>query len=315
MDVPPKKKSYAQKYRKEWETEEEFKNWLRPVANDPTKAFCTYCHCEMFARIGDIKKHRTTKKHKDKSDLVSKNRQIEFLPASKNNTNTLKVEGILSLFIVEHTSIQQIDHLTEALKKCITDSKSVMDVKMHRTKCSAVINNVLAPHFKQRLLDDIESQKYSALLDESTDLSVSKLLGIVIRYFSCTQNKVVSAFLALERLKSTDARGIVTALVNCLQTHGIPLKNLIGIGVDNASVMTGVNNGVHNILKTEYGVPNLILVRCVCHSLQLAVSHASEQTLPRNIEFLIRETYNWFSHSPKRCDEYKEIYETINCGL
>lgn len=28
----------------------------------------------------------------------------------------------------------------------------------------------------------------------------------------------------------------------------------------------------------------------------------------------IRETYNWFSHSPKRGDEYKDIYETINCG-
>lgn len=48
----------------------------------------------------------------------------------------------------------------------------------------------------------------------------------------------------------------------------IILENLIGIELDNASVMTGVNNGVHNILKTEYGVPNLILVRCVCHLLQ-----------------------------------------------
>ncbi|KAL0812029.1 hypothetical protein ABMA28_009423 [Loxostege sticticalis] len=28
----------------------------------------------------------------------------------------------------------------------------------------------------------------------------------------------------------------------------------------------------------------------------------------------IRETYKWFSHSPKRGDEYKDIYETINSG-
>lgn len=107
-----------------------------------------------------------------------------------------------------------------------------------------------------------------------------KLLGIV--NFSCTQNKVVSAFLALEPLRSADARGIVEALVNCLQAHSIQIKNLIGIGVDNASVMTGVNNGVFNILKSEYGLTNLILVRCICYSLQLAVSHESEKTLPRN---------------------------------
>ncbi|CAG5020113.1 unnamed protein product [Parnassius apollo] len=78
--------------------------------------------------------------------------------------------------------------------------------------------------------------------------------------------------------------------------------------------MTGRNNSVIEILKREYNLPNLILIRCICHSLQLAVSHASESNLPRNIEFLIRETYNWFSISPKRRDEYKALFQTINCG-
>ncbi|CAK1585546.1 unnamed protein product [Parnassius mnemosyne] len=89
---------------------------------------------------------------------------------------------------------------------------------------------------------------------------------------------------------------------------------MIGIGTDNASVMVGVNNGLVEILKKEHGLKHLILIRCVCHSLQLAVSHASVNTLPRNIEFLVRETYNWFSISPKRQEEYKKVYETINYG-
>ena len=78
--------------------------------------------------------------------------------------------------------------------------------------------------------------------------------------------------------------------------------------------MTGTNNGVHALLKNATGNDNLILVRCVCHSLQLALSHASEETLPRNVEFLIRETYNWFSHSSNRRLHYKNIYQTMNCG-
>lgn len=89
---------------------------------------------------------------------------------------------------------------------------------------------------------------------------------------------------------------------------------MIGIGTDNATVMTGTNNGVHALLKNETGNDNLVLVRCVCHSLQLALSHASEETLPRNVEFLIRETYNWFSRSSNRRLYYKNIYQTINCG-
>ncbi|CAH2108899.1 unnamed protein product [Euphydryas editha] len=183
---------------------------------------------------------------------------------------------------------------------------------MHRTKCTEVIKNILAPHFTEKLIKDIGEQKYSLIIDESTDISTSKQLGIVIRYFSRKLKKVVSLFLALEQLETSDAIGIVKALLSCLQKYGLNKNKLVALGTDNASVMTGINNGVYKILKND--IPNLILIRCTCHSLQLAVSHASEHTLPINIEFLIRETYNWFAHSTKRKNEYQEIYETINCG-
>lgn len=76
--------------------------------------------------------------------------------------------------------------------------------------------------------------------------------------------------------------------------------------------MVGINNGVFQKLKQD--VPSLILVRCTCHSLQLAVSHASSETLPRNLEFLISETYKWFSLSSVRQISYKTLYHTINEG-
>ena len=56
------------------------------------------------------------------------------------------------------------------------------------------------------------------------------------------------------------------------------------------------------------------LLKCVCHSLQLAVSHATAKCLPRNLDFLIKETYNWFSHSAFRQARYKEIFSLINDG-
>ncbi len=99
-----------------------------------------------------------------------------------------------------------------------------------------------------------------------------------------------------------------------LEKCGLKKEKLLGIGTDNASVMTGINNGVHKVLKEEYGLKDLVLIRCVCHSLQLAVSHASNDIMPRSVESLVRETYNWFSVSPKRREAYKAIYKTINCG-
>jgi hypothetical protein len=48
--------------------------------------------------------------------------------------------------------------------------------------------------------------------------------------------------------------------------------------------------------------------------LQLAVSAAAKHTIPRKIEFLIRESYDWFSKSSLRQDSYKNLYAAINEG-
>lgn len=54
--------------------------------------------------------------------------------------------------------------------------------------------------------------------------------------------------------------------------------------------IVGINNAVYQKLKAE--VPNLILIRFVCHSLQLSVSVATAEALPRNLEILVTETYS-----------------------
>lgn len=50
----------------------------------------------------------------------------------------------------------------------------------------------------------------------------------------------------------------------------------------------------------------------MCHSLQLATSHSCSETIPRHLDFLISETYNWFSKSTLRQQAYLDIYKCIN---
>ncbi|GLV40074.1 hypothetical protein CBL_02959 [Carabus blaptoides fortunei] len=45
-------------------------------------------------------------------------------------------------------------------------------LKMHRTKCSALITNVIAPHFMDQLREDIGNGPFSILIDESTDIAI-----------------------------------------------------------------------------------------------------------------------------------------------
>ena len=49
------------------------------------------------------------------------------------------------------------------------------------------------------------------------------------------------------------------------------------------------------------------MFKCVCHSLQLAASEVS-LVMPAHIDFLIRESFNWFSHSTRRLFEYKALH-------
>lgn len=112
---------------------------------------------------------------------------------------------------------------------------------------------MLAPHFYEQLVDDIGDQEYSILIDESTDVSVSKLLGVTVRYFSFALKKIVSTFLGLIELEDGTANGIVNGLKLLLSDLNLNIKKIIGIGTDNAAVMTGTTNGVHQLLKTETG--------------------------------------------------------------
>jgi hypothetical protein len=74
--------------------------------------------------------------------------------------------------------------------------------------------------------------------------------------------------------------------------------------------MVGCNAVVYQKLKVD--VPTLILIPCVCHSIQLAVSSAAEQHLPRSVDFIVKSTFNWFSKLSGRQSGYEELYRAIN---
>lgn len=65
------------------------------------------------------------------------------------------------------------------------------------------------------------------------------------------------------------------------------------------------------MLKKNCNLQNLVLVKCICHSLHLCASNASEVFVDE-VDFLLKETYNWFKNSSIRKHNYKEIYDLIN---
>ncbi|XP_026805976.1 uncharacterized protein LOC113549028 [Rhopalosiphum maidis] len=226
------KPQYTQKFRNDWLNNKQFKDWLIEVEDDETKA-----------------------------KYFSTSRQLsKFIKPETSKSNS--AEGSLSLFVAAHTSILPVNHLGELCKKVFHGCDSANELKLHRTKCTNIIVNILAPHFNGDLLNSIGSRHYSIINDESTNISVTELLGITILYFNKETGEVVSTYLALVEMITYDAVSIINAIINTLKIK--------------------------------------------------AVSAAANVTLPRHIDFLVKETYNWFAHSTLRQNEYKTLNKAIN---
>lgn len=156
---------YQQKYRKAWESEPSFKKWIRP-SKDPSKVLCIYCKSEINAKHFDLVRHNVTKKHKKCmepfNDISLSQPQISFTPGVP--TEKQRSQAMIALFTAVHTPFQSMHHLGEMCCKVFSDSKAA-NINLHRTKCSNIITNVLAPHFIDELLDDLKNSYFSLILD------------------------------------------------------------------------------------------------------------------------------------------------------
>ena len=142
-----------------------------------------------------------------------------------------------------HTSMLAIDHLGEVIKKNGTGS-NVGEINLHRTKCSRLIDFVVAPSLKEELKHDLKGKKYSILSDESTDRSSAKHLCVCIRYFSKTKNVIESALLGLMPVVGTTGESLFAELKKCLADFNLKLVDCIGFSGDGASNMLGIHNSV-----------------------------------------------------------------------
>lgn len=217
----------------------------------------------------------------------------------------------MAVYIANHSSINSMDHLSTILKK-LGKGSSLEKLKLKRTKCSSIITKVIAPSLLEQLVNDVADQPYSIIVDESTDVSCEKLMAYCIRYFSFSKHEIITDFLGFQVVERATAEQLCTNFLEFLNEVNLKVKNLSAIATDGANSLCGVNNSLYSRLKETN--PSLMLFKCICHSLNKCAEKAGAE-LPCNIEFLLRETRNWFSHSALRKVNYESLYKSLNSGL
>lgn len=156
--------------------------------------------------------------------------------------------------------------------------------------------------------EKIKAEKFSVLVDESTDVGSVKSMCILVKFYDSKVGFVVTSLWTLTPLfgEGDDfeaaARGatgevIYQSILKTFVARDIPLENWIGFASDGCNAMMGQLNSVASRLTEN--LPGITILKCICHSLHLCASEACKM-LPRRCEDLARNIYGFFKNSSKR---------------
>lgn len=295
-------------YNKSWELEFKWLSWQN------NGCFCKWCQCNLSnMRKSAFEQHEKTAKHRKVQESFTKSKKITdaFKTSPSSPKKELKEFEIkYSVSAACHCSVRSVDHSSELIAKYGKGS-ILENVKLHRTKCMALLKNVVSLAFFEDLIDDLKDSKYSLLIDESTDVSVTKLLCMCVKYFSKREKRVQTSFLGIIPVISTTGESLFNAITTFLSENNIDIRNCIGLGTDGANNVSGEVNSVFSRFRNL--IPNIKFIKCTCHSLALCCEKAFN-VLPTNLNFLISEIPRWFHLSALRRDDFRKIYATMNDG-
>ncbi|KYM93750.1 hypothetical protein ALC62_15647 [Cyphomyrmex costatus] len=293
------------RFKYAWLDEDNFKGWLAPHPTDRNKAMCISCNIVIRCCKTDLTRHAQTPKHINK--LTNKNQSLN--ESTISHIDEVKSTEIqLAAFFVEHNvAFYTADHLIPLLKKVCIKPEVVQDLSLARSKCSNIVKEVIAKRETEKLVENLQSRRFSILIDESTDITDTKIMCVLVQFLS-TNKKLKTQLLELIPLDATDcsASKLFKIFKEALEKKNIPLKNIVGMASDNASVMIGRKNSFFSHLQLE--VPDVVLLNCICHSSAIVASKACEE-LPKSCENLIRGIATYVSGSAKRCAILKEFQD------
>ncbi len=150
------------------------------------------------------------------------------------------------------------------------------------------------------------------LLDDATDVSVTKHLCMCVRYFKEDVPSFITNFLTLLPVTLCTASSLFSDIKSYFDAHNFPLSNIIGLGTDGASNLSGIHNSVYT--KVREHSPHCVLVKCIRHSLNLCGKYAFAQ-LPSSLTVLLSDTAKWFKFSSIRRSDYDRLFHVMNTNI
>ena len=100
------------------------------------------------------------------------------------------------------------DKFTDMCKSAFSDSQICNKMTIKKTKVSYLIQEGIAYYENVELVEILQNTKFCLLINESTDISVSQVLAIVVRFFDPKAQDVRDAFFDSVLVQDGSAQGL-----------------------------------------------------------------------------------------------------------
>ena len=249
------------------------------------------------------------KKHKDVSRIKRQSvASLSMLFGSRDKAAEMEIK--ICSFIVENSlSISIVERFLPLLRDLFPSDETLRQVTLGKQKATNVIRQVLGFYSIKLCVSKLKANKFSLIIDETTDRSTTSQLAIVGVYFDDTSYKLETILIDLVPLPNGTANTIYETLIGTLKEKDIPMRNVIGFSADSCNLMFGVNHSIARMLVRDY--PWIVTIKCSSHLIHLCSSYASMK-LPKSVEDLCRNISSHFSLSSKRVEAFKEFQDFLD---
>jgi hypothetical protein len=165
---------------------------------------------------------------------------------------------------------------------------------------------------RDQIMEEIKQAGYfSILVDETKDISRKEQLSFVLRFFA--NNKINECFIDFKPAEGLDAKSLASLILNTLQTQGLDIETyLVGQGYDGASVMSGINKGVQQIVRQS--APLALYIHCYAHRLNLVLVDACQCIREANDFFALLEKLYVFTSSSVMHKKWVDVQTKLYPG-
>ncbi|XP_068211680.1 uncharacterized protein [Palaemon carinicauda] len=191
-----------------------------------------------------LMKHKASSKHTRNLDAKKNTLNIKQFfkrsDAELPQDKVAKAEMYLTGYMAEHgVPSAQADHLVDVIKKMFPVCETARNMKMKKTKASYMLQDGIAWEERRVVAKFCRENYFSLIIDESTDVSVSQVLAVMVRVYDEKKCRVADLLLDFVEVDDASAEGLDKSVKEMLEKEEIPLQNIVGFASDNCSTMLG----------------------------------------------------------------------------